>query len=92
LREPTLAKSARVGHPHSGLACMSGPPAGAIYYVESKFGTSHLSAAQRLAANALGPAYHVEKWTYPFFERVGAYLGVGYGMVGATSSRPCGCN
>ncbi len=65
---------------------------GQIYYVESKFGTSHLTAAQRLAANALGDAYQVEQWTYPFFGRIGGYLGAGYGGVGAMSGRSCGCN
>ncbi len=32
---------------------------GEIYYVEAKFGTSGLTAAQRLAANALGDQYQV---------------------------------
>jgi hypothetical protein len=65
---------------------------GEVYYVESKFGTSGLTAAQRAAANALGDAYHVERWGYPFFQRVGAYLGGGAGAAGAMSGRSCGCN
>ncbi len=48
---------------------------GDIYYVESKFGTAGLTSAQRAAAAALGDAYQVERWTYPFIERVGAYGG-----------------
>jgi hypothetical protein len=34
---------------------------GEIYYVESKFGTAGLTAAQRAAANALGDAYQAER-------------------------------
>ncbi len=64
---------------------------GVRYYVESKFGTSGLTAAQRLAANALGDAYEVEKWTYPFFGQVGNYLGGAGGAAGAMSGRGCGC-
>lgn len=48
---------------------------GATYYVESKFGLSSLTGPQRRAAKALGDLYHVERWGYPFFDRVGAYLG-----------------
>ena len=62
---------------------------GTTYYVESKFGTSGLTAAQRVAQTALGDAYHVEKWTYPFLGRIGAYLGAGWGAAGA--GRSCGC-
>jgi hypothetical protein len=65
---------------------------GEMYYVESKFGTSGLTGAQRAAANALGDAYQVERWGYPFFGRIGGYLGFGYGAAGAMSGRSCGCN
>ncbi len=65
---------------------------GARYYVESKFGTSGLTAAQRAAANALGNAYQVERWTYPFFGQVGSYLGPVGGAAGAMAGRNCGCN
>jgi len=46
-----------------------------IYYVESKFGNSALTPAQRIARDNLGDAYHVERWGYDFVERVGAYVG-----------------
>ena len=65
---------------------------GEIYYVESKFGTAGLTAAQRAAANALGDAYQVERWGYSFFSRVGGYLGFGYGAAGSMAGRNCGCN
>ena len=65
---------------------------GEVYYVESKFGTSGLTAAQRQAANALGEQYQVERWGYDFFQRDGGYLGGGTGTVGAMSGRSCGCN
>jgi RHS repeat-associated protein len=65
---------------------------GEIYYVESKFGTSGLTAAQGAAANVLGDAYKVERWGYGFFGRVGGYLGFGYGAAGATSGLSCGCS
>jgi len=65
---------------------------GQTYYVESKFGTSGLTSAQRLAANALGDAYQVERWTYPFFGQVGGYLGAAGGAAGAMAGRNCGCN
>jgi RHS repeat-associated protein len=58
-----------------------------IYYVESKFGTSGLTAAQRAAANALGDAYQVERWGYDFFTRVGGYFGGGYAAAGSMSGR-----
>jgi RHS repeat-associated protein len=65
---------------------------GATYYVESKFGTSTLTQAQRRAANTLGDSYHVEKWSYPFFEKVGATAG---GAAGGSASELgndlCGC-
>jgi len=48
---------------------------GITYYVESKFGMSGLTKAQRAAQQAVGDLYHVERWGYSFFERVGAYIG-----------------
>ena len=60
---------------------------GKIYYVESKFGKSSLTSAQRRAQRAMGDAYHVERWGYPFFERVGEYLG---GTVGAITGSHIG--
>ncbi|MBL8350366.1 MAG: hypothetical protein JNL87_08610 [Burkholderiaceae bacterium] len=59
---------------------------GNTYYVESKFGTSGLTSAQRAAANAVGDAYHVERWGYPFFERVGAYGGGAAGGAAGTAA------
>lgn len=68
---------------------------GSIYYVESKFGLSSLTSAQRLANAALGAAkggsYFVEQWGYPFFGQVGNYLGGAGGAAGAMSGRGCGC-
>jgi RHS repeat-associated protein len=64
---------------------------GGIYYVESKFGLSTLTAAQRRAASALGSQYKVERWGYPFFGRVGAYLGGGGASSAFQSSSPNGC-
>jgi RHS repeat-associated protein len=69
---------------------------GATYYVESKFGTSGLTAAQRAAQRAVGDAYHVERWGYPFFERVGAYAGGAAGAAagsgtGGGGGGDCGC-
>jgi hypothetical protein len=66
---------------------------GATYYVESKFGTSGLTAAQRAAQNALGDAYQVERWTYPFFGNVGGAAGGAFGgyLGGQMSGRGCGC-
>lgn len=66
-------------------------PNGEVYYVESKFGKAGLSSAQRAAAQALGDAYHVERWGYPFFRRVGGYLGAGATTAGAISGG-CDCN
>jgi len=62
------------------------------YYVESKFGTSILRPAQILAQEVLGDAYHVERWGYPFFARIGGYLGAGWGAAGAMLGRKGGCN
>ena len=53
---------------------------GDIYYVESKFGTSGLTSAQRIARDALGDAYVVERWGYDWVARVGANLGFGLGL------------
>ena len=65
---------------------------GATYHVESKFGTAGLTSAQRAAANALGNAYHVERWGYPFFGRVGGYAGGTAGAAaGQAASGDCGC-
>jgi RHS repeat-associated protein len=70
---------------------------GATYYVESKFGTSGLTAAQRRAANALGDQYRVERWGYDFFGNVGAagggIAGGGAGSaISAAGDKDCGCN
>jgi len=67
---------------------------GEVYYVESKFGTSGLTAAQRLARNALGDAYHVERWGYDFTGRVGAYAGGGLvlGIQAGRKSNYPACN
>ena len=70
---------------------------GKIYYVESKFGTSGLTTAQRAAAAALGDAYQVERWTYPFFGRVGGYaggtaIGAMFGSNASGGNSGCGCN
>jgi RHS repeat-associated protein len=64
---------------------------GSIYYVESKFGLSTLTNAQRAAQAALGAAYQVERWGYPFFGQVGNVLGGAGGAAGAVSGRGCGC-
>jgi hypothetical protein len=50
-----------------------------ITFVESKFGTGKLTSAQRAAA----PMITVEKWTYPFWAKVGAGSG---GTVGAAGT------
>ena len=62
-----------------------------IYYVESKFGAASLTAAQHAAAAALGDAYQVEQWTYPFFGGIGNFLGGAAGVGGAMAGRSCGC-
>jgi RHS repeat-associated protein len=69
---------------------------GATYYVESKLGTSGLTAAQRAAQRAVGDAYRVERWGYPFFERVGAYPGgaaggIAGGQTGGGGGGDCEC-
>jgi RHS repeat-associated protein len=66
---------------------------GATYYVESKFGTSGLTAAQRRAAQALGDAYHVERWGYPFFNNAGAAAGgAAGGAAGAATGGGGSCD
>jgi hypothetical protein len=65
---------------------------GVAYYVESKFGTCGLTAAQRVAQRALGGLYHVERWGYDWVGRVGAGLGAAAGAAGvAATSGSCGC-
>ena len=64
---------------------------GAIYYVESKFGTAGLTAAQRIARSVLGSAYHVERWTYEWVGNVGGTLGVGVGGGGLAMGAKCSC-
>jgi RHS repeat-associated protein len=70
---------------------------GTKYWVESKFGTSSLSPAQKAAQKALGAAYHVEKWTYPWVGEVGSTAGTiaggtaGGTTVGVFSTSDCGC-
>jgi RHS repeat-associated protein len=59
---------------------------GARYYVESKFGMSTLTDPQKLARATLGASYHVERWGYPFFGRVGRFLGP---LAGAGSKCDC---
>lgn len=59
------------------------------YYIESKFGTSTLTAAQRLARDALGDIYHIERWGYDWVSRVGTTLGVGVGAGAAAGSCTC---
>ena len=49
-----------------------------IIYVESKFGTSGLTDAQRLA-NKLLDNYEVDRWTYPWLARIGTALGTSVG-------------
>ncbi len=83
--QTTIADSAWVGRD------------GTRYYVESKFGTSGLTRAQRAAQQTLGDSYRVEKWTYPWIGDVGANVGAaaggagaGAGVGGAAGSN-CGC-
>jgi len=59
---------------------------GAIYYVESKFGMSGLTAAQRAASKVLGSAYHIERWGYDWVANVGRYAGAAAG-----ASWECSC-
>jgi RHS repeat-associated protein len=66
---------------------------GMSYFVESKFGNSPLSSAQKVAQRVLGASYHVERWGYDFVGRVGAYLGGGVGasLGAAAIDSNCGC-
>ncbi len=68
---------------------------GRTYYVESKFGTSGLTAAQRRAQAAVGDAYRVERWGYPFFDRAGAAaggaVGGGAGAASGLGGGDCSC-
>jgi RHS repeat-associated protein len=63
------------------------------YYVESKFGKSTLTSAQRAAQDGLGDRYHVERWSYDFFGRVGGYGGgaAGWGEGEQIDSTGCEC-
>jgi RHS repeat-associated protein len=76
---------------------------GFTYYIESKFGTSTLTKAQRVAQKALGSRYIVDRWGYDYFGRAGGYLGgtagVGLGLPffpnfpnesGPGACNPCG--
>jgi RHS repeat-associated protein len=53
-----------------------------IYYVESKFGTSGLTKAQRAAQRSMGDGYRVDRWTYPWIGDVGSRAG---GTAGAAA-------
>ncbi|RDZ29494.1 RHS repeat-associated core domain-containing protein [Lysobacter silvisoli] len=67
---------------------------GTTYYVESKFGTSGLTKAQRAAANGMGDLYHVERWGYDFVGRAGAAAGGAAGGGAGNAAGPgggCGC-
>lgn len=60
---------------------------GVGYYVESKFGTAGLTAAQRATRDALGSAYRVERWTYDWIRQTGSIIGAGFGFgAGATTT------
>jgi RHS repeat-associated protein len=48
---------------------------GFLHVIESKFGKSTLTSAQRAAQKALGSNYHVSRWSYGFFENAGGGLG-----------------
>ncbi|WP_321166292.1 RHS repeat-associated core domain-containing protein, partial [Luteimonas huabeiensis] len=67
---------------------------GATYYVESKFGSSGLTAAQRAAQRGVGDAYRVERWGYDLVGRAGAVGGgaIGGAAGGAIAGGGCGCN
>ena len=60
---------------------------GERYYVESKFGKSSLTGPQRKAARELGDSYHVERWGYDFFDKVGGYVG---GLMGGAAGSGLG--
>jgi RHS repeat-associated protein len=74
---------------------------GSKVYVESKFGTSGLTAPQRIAQKSLGPNhYRVDRWTYPRLGEIGSLSGeiVGGAAAGAANgsrnrrSSNCNCN
>ncbi|KLD76039.1 hypothetical protein Y886_23530 [Xanthomonas hyacinthi DSM 19077] len=66
---------------------------GATYYVESKFGKSGLTKPQREAQKILGEKYRVERWDYPFIEKVGGGAGAAGGAAAAAArDDACGCN
>jgi RHS repeat-associated protein len=65
---------------------------GNAYAVESKFGNSTLTAAQRIAQAVQGNAYKVERWTYEFFTGAGsvasgAATGTAVGSGSATNGK-----
>jgi RHS repeat-associated protein len=60
---------------------------GVQYIVESKFGTSTLTAAQKAAQSVLGDAYQVERWGYDWVRRVGGNLGFGGAETGFAAAR-----
>ncbi len=65
---------------------------GLTYYVESKFGTAGLTAAQREARDILGDAYHVERWGYDWVSSIGSGIGLASGAgASAVSGSQCGC-
>jgi hypothetical protein len=66
---------------------------GKRYYVETKFGKSTLTSAQRAARDGLGEQYLVERWSYEFFGRLGGYVGgsAGWG-IGEQLSSGEGCD
>ena len=65
---------------------------GAMYYVESKFGTAGLTRAQRIAQRVLGDMYRVERWTYGWVGKVGAVAGAITGAaVGSAAMDDCTC-
>ena len=65
------------------------------YHVESKFGTSRLTDAQKYTQRTLSNGqYVVDRWTYPFFGKVGQNLGEIVGGIGSgflTPADSCGC-
>ena len=63
------------------------------YYVESKFGKSNLTNAQRVARDWLDDQYHIERWSYDFFGRVGGYGGgaAGWGASALATGDGCAC-
>lgn len=62
---------------------------GRTRYIESKFGTSDLTKAQKRAREGLGDDYIVDRWTYDFFGDWGGRIG---GAAGIAGSRAFGGN